>query len=187
VSTGLKADYSSLEREFITTDISLRAMAKREQISNGTLSERARRPDAAGKTWLEKREEYKLEVERRYLKASAESRAVQLSRLADLSVSVLEAALTRLAIQLAGDPDENGNPRATPMEVPVKEGLEVIRQIQTLRGLPSNISEERQVVGHFADPRLLEAIGDLARATLRPDPVVVGPRRSLPGPVEGAA
>lgn len=184
-----KLDYGPLEREFITTDISLRDMAKREGVSNSTVSDYARR-----NKWEDKREAFKAEVEGRYLKTAAESRARQLSRLADQSVTVLEMALTRLAIQLTGKVDEDGNVEVPPMEVPLKEGLEVIRQIQTLRGLPSNITEERQVVGHLADPRLLEALGNLAREQLgrsgaSGDPVLAlsGPVERRPEPVEARA
>jgi len=173
-----KLDWASLEREYVTTQITGREMAKREHVSNSTISTHAKREG-----WEEKRQAYLVDVDKRYLKISAESRARQLSRLADQSVTVLEMALTRLAIQLAGD-EQTG---VAPMEVPIKEGLEVIRQIQTLRGLPSNITEERQVVGHLADPRFLEAIGELARANLRPEPVDVTPPRALPDPVERSA
>lgn len=182
-----KADYNALEREYVTTEISLRSLATREGISNGTLSEKARRKDDAGKTWLMKRQEYQGEVERRYLRGAAESRARQLSRLADSAVNVLEATITRLAIQLVGQVDKDGNVLVPPMEVPLKEGLEAIKQIQTLRGLPSDITEERKVVGHLADPRLLEALGDLARRTLRPEPVDVTPPRALPDAVARSA
>lgn len=182
-----KVDYSMLEREFITTKASLRELARQSHISNGTLSEVARRPDAQGKTWAIKRREYQDEVEDRFLRASAESRARQLSKLADLSVDVLEGIITRLAIQLVGKTDEAGNVLVAPMEVPLKEGLDALRQIQTLRGLPGDITEERKVVGHLADPRLLEALGELARRTLRPEPVVVSSPRALQRSVERSA
>jgi hypothetical protein len=182
-----KVDYDSLKREYTTTEISLRAMAKREGLSNSTLSVVARRQDADGKTWHDLKKTYLDEVERRFLRGSADSRARQLSRLADDAVNVLEAVITRLAIQLIGQTDKDGTVLVSPMEVPLKEGLEAIRQIQTLRGLPSDITEERKVVGHLVDPRLLDALGDLARRTLRPEPVDVAPPRALPGPVERSA
>lgn len=178
-----KADYDSLKREYTTTEISLRTMAKREGLSNSTLSVVARRLDADGKSWHDLKKTYLDEVERRFLRGSAESRARQLSALADSAVNVLEAIITRLAIQLVGD-DKAG---IAPMEVPVKEGLEAIRQIQTLRGLPSDITEERKVVGHILDPRVLDALGELARRNLRPEPVDVTPPRLLPDSVERSA
>jgi hypothetical protein len=173
-----KLDYGSLEREYITTEISLRAMAKREGASNSTVSDYAR---AHG--WEEKRKRYTEEVEQRFLSVAAESRARQLSTILDRSVTMLEMIVTRMAIQLAGD-EKKG---IQPQEVVLKDALDAVRMVQALRGQPGEIREERQVVGHLADPRLLELLGDLARRRLGPDEARIEPVHALPGPVERSA
>ena len=58
-----KIDYEAAEREFISTNISIRKLAEKFGMSGwSAMAERARKPDAAGKTWQDKRDEFRRSV-----------------------------------------------------------------------------------------------------------------------------
>jgi hypothetical protein len=58
-----KIDYTSAEREFVTTDISIRKLSEKLGMAGwSAMAERARKKDAAGKTWQDKRDEFRRAV-----------------------------------------------------------------------------------------------------------------------------
>lgn len=54
-----KVDPTLLEREFVTSGISIRELAKRHDMSWSAIATRARKPDAAGLTWYDKKDSFK--------------------------------------------------------------------------------------------------------------------------------
>lgn len=55
-----KIDYEAAEREFVTGRISIRKLSEKLGMSGwSAMAEHARKPDAAGKTWQDKRDEFR--------------------------------------------------------------------------------------------------------------------------------
>lgn len=169
-----KADWGAIKREFVTSNASLRELASRSGLSNSTVSDRARADN-----WKRDRAEFRAQADENFLALAAEERARRLSRLADLSIDMLEAMLIRAASQMA-DP-------ANPYPVNPKDVLEAISKIQLLRGDATERIEEKRLVGHVYPPELLAALGDLARRNLDGGRAPGAGPRALPGPAEGAA
>lgn len=159
-----KLDLSALEREYIITDISLREMARREGVSNSTISTPAKRAN-----WAEKRDQYKNAELDEYIARNAEKNAKRLARLEDLTVDVLEGQLVAFAQQLTAHLDEDGKPNGKePLFISPQDAREVIKTIQLLRGKATERTEEnvRGITVHTVDNRLLEALGGAARRGL---------------------
>lgn len=181
-----KVDYLALEREFITSkdDISLREIAKREGMSNSTISDYARKHN-----WLKKREEQKDKVLSEFLDRSAEQVARRLARMSEMAVDVLEGQLVRFAQQLTQHLDpETGQPtNKEPIYISPKDVQEAIRLIQLLRGGPTERHEDnvRGVTVHTLDPRLVEALGEAARRSHYARAVGPAGQRALPGGAAG--
>jgi hypothetical protein len=180
-NTSKKADYPVLEREYITAagTPSLRKMAEAVGISNSTLSDYARKHN-----WSDKRQRFLDTVDEEFIRTSAHARARKLAELSERSVDVLEAMLIRVGQQIAGD----GFPR---LELSPRDALDVIRQISVARGDPSDIVGEKNVTVHTIDPRLINALGNLAGRALSGGAEPRGAARgadllALPGRAEGA-
>lgn len=181
MSSPSKLDLGALEREFVTSDISLRKLAEREGVSNSTISTPAKRLG-----WAEKRVAYRHRELDEYISRNAEKNAKRLARLEDLTVDVLEGQLIRFAEQLTVHLDEDGKPNGKePLFVSPQDAREVIKLIQLLRGRATERTEENVhgVTVHTVDRRLLEALGGAARRSLiaggsglpRSVPLLVGP------------
>ncbi len=159
-----KLDLAALEREFITSDISLRKMALREGVSNSTLSSPAKRLG-----WAAKRDDFKNRELDEYIQRNAEKNAKRLARLEDLTVDVLEGQLIRFAEQLTSHLDADGKPNGKePLFISPQDARDVIKTIQLLRGKATERTEEnvRGLTVHTIDPRLTELLGGVARRSI---------------------
>lgn len=177
-----KVDYPQLKREYVTAEErpSLRAMAKREGISNSTISAYAKKDD-----WDGERAKYQRKLLDEFIDTTAVKNAKRLARLSELTVDVLEGTLARYAEQLVQHLDEDGKQIAgkDPIGISPKDAVEAIRLIRELSMANSRQSEEKPSGGVTINigRDLLDAVGELARGALQ-SRGTSGPRPvALPG------
>lgn len=91
-----KVDYQSIEAEYVSSDLSLRELARRAGLSNSTLSEYARHND-----WEQKRSTFRMQVARRTYEKVADGVSDQAAEIELERVMVLRASLRMYAQQLS--------------------------------------------------------------------------------------
>lgn len=92
-----KVDPKLLEREFVTGDESIRTLAERHGISWSALATRARKQDAEGLTWYEKREAFKRSVSAKSFDKTAEKFAIEDATIREELVLVHRATIRAYA------------------------------------------------------------------------------------------
>jgi ribosomal protein S10 len=92
-----KYDYEALEREYVSGDISIRALAERHGISAfSTVAQQAKKRE-----WDRKRAMFREETSRKQIEQMATARALRLSSLHDSFIDALQAAVYRWAANLS--------------------------------------------------------------------------------------
>ena len=183
-----KVDYPQLEREYIVAEErpSLRAIAKREGLSNSTISDYARKND-----WDGKRASYQRRLLDEFIDTTAVKNAKRLARLSELTVDVLEGSLARFGEELTQHLDDDGNPNGKePIFVSPKDALDTIRVIRELAAFSGRSAEEKSdspniTVNLGSD--LIAAIGDLARGSLLAGRTPAARPIALPGGAESGS
>lgn len=175
-------DYETLEREYVTSDISLRALARKAGINNHSmLMEQSKKRD-----WVRKREEYRSKSNQKAMTIMANDEGRRIAREAEVrdhAVDAIDEAIQRLRKDLA-DTVKTVNPDGSVVDtgVPVlrvkpQDIALLIDRLQVLFGKPSTITEERNlgVSLETSDPELLKGIIEATRG-LTDGPT--GPARS---------
>lgn len=163
-------DYDALEREYITSDISLRALARKAGINNHSmLMEQSKKRD-----WVKKREDYRAKSSQKAVALMANDEGRRIAREAEVrdhAVDAIDEAIQRLRKDLA-DTVKTVNPDGTVTDtgVPVlrvkpQDIALLIDRLQVLFGKPSTITEERNlgVSLETSDPELLKGIIEATR------------------------
>jgi hypothetical protein len=146
-----RVDYRSMERRYITTDLSLRALAKEAGIGWGTLAQHSRNDG-----WVEKRAEYRAQADQRALE-SAEDQFVNRSvEIREEAVNVMRATLYAYADNLKDKPGI----------VTTRDAALAIDKLLLLLGEPTSRTEERHVFGSDITSEDLREIIAASRARI---------------------
>lgn len=159
-------DPQALEQEYVTSDISIRALAARHSVSWSTVASWAKKED-----WKGKRVAYKAALSKRGYEVMAAEIASQQGVIKEESVAVLRATLRAYAQLL-----RNGEIKVTP-----KDAIEAVRELRAATTEPDEVKEATVVtVGASADPDFFRRIVETARKRVATAGGVEG--TSPPGP-----
>ena len=89
-------NWESIKVEYITTDISLRKLAKKYDIPQSNINRRC-----SNEKWVEQREQYKSKVTAKTVEKSANRESSRLARLMDTTSKAID-----VAVKAFGDPDQ---------------------------------------------------------------------------------
>jgi hypothetical protein len=168
-----KVNYETLEREYVTSLISIRKLADKYGMSWSTVAERARRPDKTGKTWSDKRIEFRTRVSEKQIEKDASKYVRDVE---ELEYEQLQAAR---AIIFAGlDAIRRGDVTVQPRDI-----TQAINVVQLLTGKATERTEAT-VVGNAIpvtgpDPEFLRRLEELSRGAL--DEFARSPRLRIEG------
>jgi hypothetical protein len=159
-----KVDYEAAEREFVTTNISIRKLSEKLGMNGwSAMAERARKKDAAGKTWQDKRDEFRRSV-------SAKRMEKDISKyVADVEQLDFEQIAAARAIIFAGlEAIRDGNVIVQPRDITM-----AIDKLQLLTGKATERTEATVVgdsnpISRGPDPEFLRRLEELSRGA-RPD------------------
>jgi hypothetical protein len=159
-----KYDPVALEREFVTSDISIRSLALKNSVSFSSLAKFAREQD-----WAGKRLAYKSTLARRGYEAMAAGLADEQANIRLESITVMRATLRQYAQRLAKDQ----------VPIGVKDAVEAVRVLATLLTAEEGVKDEntlasgaRTVSGPDAD--VLRGLVEAARGRLSASRVLAG-------------
>lgn len=167
-----KVDYASLEREYITGDISQRKLAEREGISNGTLSEYARKHE-----WDLQRDNHRNKVALKVSEKTAEIVAKEMVAVNDEIFKAMRATIYKYVEAL-----KDG--RVVPS---TKEAVMAAELIRSMSGEPDQRLEVRSLginvsaTGQLTDPEFLRRLEQLTRGVRDGNEPVGGARLRIEG------
>lgn len=95
-----KVDPKVLEREYVTTDASIRELARRYGMSWSAIATRARKTDAAGLTWHDKKQAFQQSVSEKSFDKTAERFAAEDASIREELILVHRATIHAYAAQL---------------------------------------------------------------------------------------
>jgi len=174
MAIAVKVDLRDLEREFVTGETTIRALAKKYDMSFSTLAYHARKELDEQPNWYDKKRAYKGSVDRQRYERIADRHASDMMEIHEESITVARATLRAYAQQL-----KDGE-----VKVSTKDAMLAVTVLQTLMGEPSTISEERSVafrIPGFESEDSLRALIELARARIVPGAVAGGSRQLASG------
>ena len=116
-------DPKRVEQEFVTSDLSIRELARRNNVSQSSMAKHARDND-----WAGKRVAYKAALSRRGYEAMAAEIASQEGIIREESVLVMRATLRKYAERLA----------AGDVAISTKDAVEAVKTIAFLLGEPDS-------------------------------------------------
>jgi hypothetical protein len=170
-----KYDPKEAEHEYVTTDISLRALASKLDVSFSSLAAFARKED-----WTGKRVAYQAALSRRTYDVMAQEAGDMRGVIRSESIKLLRAQLAVGAEQLA----------ARKMAMTPKDMIETVRALAVLLGEEGGAaSDDRTIIqvnsSRSVDTDLLRRIADAARGQVSADRVLAGtverePERTRP-------
>lgn len=149
-----KVDYDALEKEYVTGDVSVRELARRYDMSNGSISAQARRRE-----WDSKRASYRDSIARRSYEKSADRFASKQAEVNDEIFGAMRATIYKY-IEALKDGKVVPNTKDAVMATDV---------ILRLFGEPSERMEARVVginlsaTGNLGDPEVLRRLEALTR------------------------
>ena len=155
--------YRDMEREYITTDISIRELCRRHGIrSHSVVVDQSRKHD-----WAAKREAYRAKESESFIAHHAEKMAARQAELHDKAIDAIDQAITKFredlkATKLVRQPD------GTITEVPVwymkpKDLAILIDRFQVLFEKPSVISQHQGLT--LTSEMSVDALRDFIEAT----------------------
>ena len=157
-----KYDAAEVEKEYVTGNASIRALAMKYSVSFSSMASYARTHD-----WSGKRIAYTSSLSRRGYEAMAASIANAQGEIRDESITVLRATLRVYAQRLAkGD-----------VNVTTKDAVEAIRSLALLLDEPEGIKDEPRNVtgtGRSPDADFLRRAVEAARGRIDPGSVLAG-------------
>jgi hypothetical protein len=168
-----KADYTTLEREYVYGDISQSEMARREGLSKGTLGEYARRNE-----WDLKRDKYRAELEKRTALKTVEKTADQQAQVNDEIFKAMRATIYKYVEAL----------HAGHVIPSTKEAVMAAEVIRSMFGEPDRRLEVKTLginvsaTGQLTDPEFLRRLEQLTRGVRDGDEPGGGPRLRIEGP-----
>lgn len=154
-----KVDYDALEREYITSDISIRKLAEKYGMRSwSAVADQARKKDAAGQTWTDKRNSYRRSVTEKRIEKDARRFVREAD---DLDFEMIQAARAIIfkGLELIRDGKVIPQPR---------DMLMAIDKLQLLTGHATERTEATvigtsTVVGSVTDTEFLQRLEELTR------------------------
>jgi hypothetical protein len=156
-----KYDPKAVEHEYVTGEISLRALAAAHGVSFSSLAAYARKED-----WAGKKVAYQSALSRRTYEAMAAEQGNLQGVIKEDSIKVLRATLTVFAEQLA----------ARKVAVTPKDAIEVVRALAVLLGQEEGADDRTtiNVTPRAVDADLLRRVAEAARGQIAADTVLAG-------------
>lgn len=167
-----KVDYNELEREYVTGDISVRELARRYDMSNGTISAQARKRE-----WESKRASYRDSIARRSYEKTAD-------RFASKQVEVNEEIFGAMRATIYKYVEALKENKIIPSTKDAAIATDIILR---LFGEPTERMEARVLginvtaTGSLSDPDLLRRLEALTRGALPDDEPSGTPRLRIAG------
>jgi hypothetical protein len=183
-----KYDYDTLEREYIESDLSVRALADKHGIKAWS----AVNAQKNKRRWDEKRADYRARLATQTNALTAKRTAEKIAAINDDFLSAVHAAIVKMGLDMRDrvveekQLDREGNPvtvtKVVPGQLITPDGLaKLLDRYMAFIGKPSSITEERNLGLSFSadglPPDLLGAIAELTRGSDRGATV----RTALPG------
>jgi D-ribose pyranose/furanose isomerase RbsD len=153
-------DYNELEREYIQGEMSVRALAMAHEIKSwSSVNDQARKRE-----WNRKRAEFRTKRDNKFIEKAAEQAAVEVVDIAaeirDQSISILRGMLVLYSQRLTSQ-DAAQRPI-----IQTREAIAAMRELMTLTGQPTEITENRTLgltLNAELPPELAGALLQLAR------------------------
>jgi len=166
-----KADYATLEREYIYGEISMSEMARREGLSKGTLGEYARNHE-----WESRRESYRSELAQRTTNKMVERTADQHAQVNDEIFKAMRATIYKYVEAL----------HAGHVVPSTKDAVMAAEIMRSMFGEPDKRIEVKSfgvtATGQLTDPEFLRRLEQLTRGIRDGDEPSGGPRLRIEGP-----
>ena len=169
-------DFARLEREFITTDISIRGLCRKHGISAHSLVV----VQAQKRGWAAKREQYRAKESEAFMSSHAARMADRQAELEDKAIDVIDEALDKFredlkATRLVRQPDGSVTEEPAWLMTP-KEMAVLIDRFQVLFEKPSVISQHQglTVTSELSADALREFI-EATRGRAGPSPMKESP------------
>jgi hypothetical protein len=150
-----KADYDALEKEYVTGDMSIRALAAEHDVAWSSVAEQSRK-----RGWADKREAYRDSVQQRTYERAAAQFADQKSEIDNEMLLVMRATVRKYGeLLLSGE-----------VKPQAKDAVMAIEKILLITGNPTERREEKHlginvsVPGGELGPEFLRRLLDTARA-----------------------
>ena len=177
-------DYRALEREYVTTDISIRELCRKHNISAHSLVT----VQAKKRKWADKREQYRAKESEAYMSRYAARQADRLAEIHDKAIDVIEEALDKFCVDLKATKSVR-QPDGSIVEMPAwymkpKDMAILIDRFQVLFERPSVISQHQGLsVGTELSADALREFIEATRERAGPSPREESPlpRRRLDG------
>jgi len=155
--SNAKVDYDLLEREYIESDISIRALAERHGVrSFSSVADQARK-----RRWNDKRMTFRTKRDDKYIENVAEIRAREAAEIRQEVVYTLRGIISRFAMRLADD-DPDKQPYLS-----AKDAVLAAEKLLVLTGEVTERKEELHLGLNFSadglPPDVLRGLADLAR------------------------
>lgn len=152
-----KVDPELLEREFITTDISIRKLAEKHGMSWSAIATRARKEDAAGLTWYDKKATFSSSLSVKSYDKTLEKFATEEANIREELVLVHRATIHAYASQL----------REGKIAVSPKDAVSASQALLLLLG-EATVRTETKTIGITANLPVedLRQLADYARSRL---------------------
>lgn len=166
-----KIDYDVAEREFITTNISIRRLAEKFGMKGwSAMAERARKPDSAGKTWQDKRDEFRRSVSAKRMDKDVSKMVADTQELEFEQIQAARAIIFA-GLQAIRDGDVVVQPRDITLAI---DKLQLLLGKATERTEATVVGDTNPVSRGLPDPEFLRRLEELSRGA---GDVVVGPTR----------
>jgi hypothetical protein len=164
-----KVDPTILEREYVTSTISIRKLAERHGLSWSAVATRARKKDAAGLTWEEKRQAFQQSVAAKSYDKTAVKLANEEVDIRSELINVNRATLAVYITQL----------REGKIIVGPRDAVAATSALMNLLGEPTSRTETTIVDGTGFAREELQRIVEIARSRIIEGPVA-GPDEPEP-------
>ena len=168
-----KVDYETVERDYVTSDASYRALSERYGVAFGAIAAKGRQKDANGKNWAQKRAEFRAKVATKTLDRDSTRYVAQVE---ELQFEMIQAARAVIFKVLDGMKKGEIVPQA-------KDMLLAIDKLQLLTGRPTERTEETVIgTAHttiISDPTFLRSLEELTRGVS--DGSAAAPRLRIEG------
>jgi predicted DNA-binding protein YlxM (UPF0122 family) len=155
MSRPRKWDPKQVEKEYVTSDLSIRELARRNGVSQSSMAKHARDND-----WAGKRTAYKASLSRQTYEKMAAEIADQEGIIREENILVMRATLRRYAEALA----------AGEVNVTTKDAVEAVKTIAFLMGEPDSGKRDADTARTVSKPDAehLRRIAEAARSKLGP-------------------
>lgn len=155
MSRPRKWDPKKVEQEFVTSDLSIRELARRNDVSYSSMAKHARDND-----WSGKRVAYKASLSRQTYEKMAAEIADQEGIIREESLIVLRASLRRYAEQLA----------AGEVNITTKDAVEVVKAIKDMMREPEDGKRDAEGARTVSKPDAehIRRVAEAARSRSRP-------------------